>query len=96
MATSGHVAHPEIADDRAAEFLSNDGAFANLQCPAHGESQIFTRHRLMMDGLPMAPDQIDHACLYCGFLAEMLAGPGIQVAEQHPHATDLDGSPEST
>ena len=69
----GHIAHAEIAHDRAAEALGKHCFLAELERACEGAREVFFFFRNVPERLAVAADEIDVGELRAGLRAERLA-----------------------
>ena len=85
----GHIAHAEIAHDRAAEALGKHRLLAELERACEGAREVFFFFRNVPERLAVAADEINVGELCAGLRAERLARLAEKLAEQEIHPAEV-------
>ena len=85
----GHVAHAEIAYDRAAKALGQHGLLAELERARKGAREVFLLFRNVPERLAVAADEINVGELRAGLCAKRLARLAEELAEQEVHPAEV-------
>ena len=85
----GHIAHAEIAHDRAAEALGKHRLLAELERACEGAREVFFFFRNVPERLAVAADEIDVGELCAGLRAERLTRLAKKLTEQKIHPAEV-------
>ena len=89
LAPGGHVAWPEVVDNRDLSSFGQDRPVADLQRRSHLPAQVIGRLGLVEDRLAVAADQLDRLRIDAGDLAGFEERFGVDFGQQEIEPGDL-------